>query len=246
MIDDIYKYLVGIIIGIRFGPSFAIRDNFGEITDRILYRKKSFFNEKMFPIVLNTSAETRLESATTGDSLFISSTDLVLACNLVNPIVNLESKFNPIIELDTLDELNKNFEKEIIQSLMKEFKFTRIRRIGYISKYIFNVGELADKFIKKTIGDTIGGIDDINLRFSKKYPTPQAIIKKNINDYHNVIFSAIKKANKKEIFISIDYQAYYDPALESITGMKFPDFVTSMKKYNSDSFLQWLNRHYGE
>ncbi len=91
-----------------------------------------------------------------------------------------------------------------------------------------------------------GGIDDINLRFSKKYPTPQAIIKKNINDYHNIIFSAIKKANKKEIFISIDYQAYYDPALESITGMKFPDFVTSMKKYNSDSFLQWLNRHYGE
>jgi hypothetical protein len=199
----------------------------------------------MFPIVFNTTAETRLEDEKTGDSFIINSTDVILTCNLDNPIVNPDSKFSPKIKLDTLDELNKNYEIEIINGIMKDFKFNRIRRIGYVNRYIFNIADLADKFTKKTVGDTIGGINDINLRFSKKYPTPKAIAKKSVNDYHNLIFSVIKKADKDEIFISVDYQAYFDPALESIRDMNFLDFITSMEKYNLDTFLQWLNKHYG-
>jgi len=246
MIDNVKKYLVGVIIGIRFGPSFSIRDDFGSITDKILYRKDSFFNEKMFPIILTNPAEIRLQGEGTGDNLIVNSTDVILTCNLDNPDVSLDSKLSPKIKLDTLAELNKNFEKEIIQGIMKEFKFSRISRIGYIHRYIFNIAELSKKFTKKTIGDTIGGISDINLRFSKKYPTPQAMAKKGVNDYHSVIFNVIKKADENEIFISIDYQAYYDPALESVKDMKFSDFLASMERYNSDTFLQWLNKHYGD
>lgn len=245
MIEDIKKYLVGITVGIRFGPTFSIIDEFGDIADEILYKKDSFFNEKIFSRVNANPLEMILENENSGDNLIITSRELILTCNLNNSNITQDSKLSPNINSDALIELNKSFEKDVINAVMKEHNFVRISRIGYINKYIINVEGLPDKFINKTIGDTLEGITDINVRFSKKYPTMKGLTGKDAKDYHNVIFAIIKKADKKELFISTDYQAYYDPSLESMRDMDFSDFLSSMESYNSKTFLQWLNKHYG-
>lgn len=246
MIENVENYLVGVVIGIRFGPNFSIMDDFGNIADRILYKKESFLNEKMFPLVGVNPLEINLQDDKSGDSLIINSRDIVLTCNLQNSNSTIEQSTNSKIKLDMLSELNRSYEKDIVDGVLKDYKFTRIRRTGYIRKYIIKVEGLSKRLVNKTIGETIGGVTDIDLRFSKKYPTQEALVKKDINDYHNVIFNIIKLANKEEMFISLDYQAYYEPALETIKDLNFAEFLASMNKYNSETFPKWLNEHFGE
>lgn len=246
MIESVRTYLVGIAIGIRFGPNFSIRDDFGNMADKILYKKDSFFNEKMFPVVGVNPAEISLNDDKSGDSLVINSRDIVLTCNIENQDLVQGTNIKPKIKLDMLPELNKRFEQDIIEGVLKEYKFNRIRRIGYINKYVFNVEELSKRLTSKIFGETIGDVTDVNLRFSKKYPVPEAMVKKNVNDYHNVIFNITKKADKDEVVASLDYQAYYEPVLESMKDVNFDEFLGLMEKYNSGTFLKWLNEHFGE
>ena len=246
MITDVTQYLTEITIGIRYNPNFSIRDNFGNITDRILYSKKSFFNEEMFPLALVNPRETQLSNDETGDSLQINSTNIILTCNLSNPNIVPPANIQPKLTIDKLNELHKRFEQDILRGIVREFKIGRINRIGYINKYRFNIRRLSVNFIKKTIGHTFSDITNIDLRFSKKYPLPASMVKKDINDYHNVILTISKKADNEDFLIAIDYQHYFDPVLDVPNQLEFSEFLNSSQSYNSSSFTNWLNQHYGE
>ena len=100
--------------------------------------------------------------------------------------------------------------------------------------------------MEKVIPCGIDDISDIAMRFSKKYPTPKGITEKDIKDYHNVIFSIIKKPGKNQLFASVDYQAYFDPSLDSAKDINFSDFLSSVEIYNTQTFQTWLNKYYGE
>lgn len=176
----------------------------------------------------------RLINEETGDNLKINTSNVILE-------INLGEQF----EVENLKSINERFNKEIINQVMKDFKITQIVRVGYIKKYIFEGESFAKLFLDRTIGNTLSGINDINLTFSKKYPIEEAIIKKDINDYHNAIFNIIKRADRDELFIAVDYQRYFDPFLEGVTQLKFLDFTDVIDNYNSVDYLNWLNLYYG-
>ena len=106
--------------------------------------------------------------------------------------------------------------------------------------------ELAKKFVDKTIGQTLGGINDINLSFSKRLPVNEALVKQYVNDYDNAIFNVIKKADLNEIFMSIDYQRYYEPFLESSSQIQFDEFISQADGFTQKKYLAWLNSNYIE
>lgn len=233
MIKNIDDYLIGVCIGIRYRANFSIGDTLGAIVDKILYDKKAFFGPTIFPMVRNNSAGKILFNDSNNDKLTLNNSNIVL-----------DLYFDGSFKMEDYDTIIEKFNETIIEGIMKHYKITEINRVGIIKRYLFAVEDLADSFLSKTIGQTIDGINDINLRFSKKFPTPEALIQKEIYDYNNAIFNIIKHADKKELFMSIDYQKYFDPFLNSATEMKFSEFSKAVDNFTDNNYLAWINKNY--
>ena len=71
--------------------------------------------------------------------------------------------------------LQRQFNTEVINGIMRIFKIKEIVRLGYVKRYVFKIEQLAKRFVDKTIGKTLGGINDINLSFSKRLPVVGAL-----------------------------------------------------------------------
>jgi len=235
MIQDLNDSLVGIAIGIRFRANFSIEDKLGEIVDKILYNKNSYFNPSVFPTVYNNVNEKTLINEITNDHMLINNSNIILEIN-----------FGPKFKLADQDEILKRFDDEIIQGIVKDFKISQINRLGLIKRYLFNDKSLGESFIKKTIGQNLDGVKDINLRFSKKFPVPESMVKKDIYDWHNAIFNVIKKSDQEELFMSIDYQKYFEPFLPSAHEVKFSLFSNQVQGYNKGKYLDWVNSNYSQ
>lgn len=234
MIDNLGKYRIGIAIGVRYRANFSLEDQLGNIVDRILYEKDSFFGPKVFTGVINKVNEKILINDNSKDHLVINNSNIILEIN-----------YGETFQRSDLDVILKGFNKEIIEGVMKKYRVTEINRVGLIFRYLFKMETLADTFIDKTIGATLEGINDINLSFSKKIPVPESLAKKGVNDYHNAIFNVIKRADKQELFMSVDYQKYFDPFLTSASQIEFEHLVKTVESFNSGKYLNWLNKNYG-
>ncbi len=234
MINHLNEYTIGVVYGVRYRANFAIEDQLGKIVDQILYSRDSFFGPEMFPLVQNGVNEKVLINEETQDKLIINNSTVVLEVNLTEDFTT-----------EDIPEISKRFNEQIIGGVLRDFRVTEINRIGLVCRYLFQMEELADSFINKTIGATLEGINDINLRFSKKLPLPEALALRDINDYLNVIFNIIKRADRKELFVSIDFQHYFDPFLESSSQIHFMEFIDTANAFNTQRFLDWLNTNYG-
>lgn len=233
MIENLNLHLIGIVIGLRYRANFSIEDQLGKIADRILYSNNSFFNPNVFPKVYTDINEKVLVNELTKDHLVINNSNIILEIN-----------FGEQFEVENLDTIIKHFNEDIIEGIAKDHKITEINRIGFIRRYLFQIDNLAHSFIDKTIGATLKGINDINLRFSKKIPEQESLVKLEVNDYYNAIFNVVKKANKQELAMSIDYQKYFDPFLRSYSQIKFDSFYKRANSFNNETYLNWLNKNY--
>lgn len=226
--------LVSTVLAIRYRANFSVVDNFGSILDEILYSKGSFFNQSFFPIVHHTKADEK-----------------ILANHQTNNVMRINSS-NVILDIDLPEEDSDTFREraisafndQIVRGVLLKKKIVQINRIGCVNRFIFPDQVLASNFINKTIGATLNNVNDINLRFSRKHPIPDSMVKKDVFDYHNAIFTVIKKSDQDEIFFSVDYQRYYEPFLESTTLVDFPAFIDKAEYYNKEIFLEWIKENY--
>ena len=235
MAIQLSESLMSIVLGIRFRANFSIEDQLGQIVDQILYSKDSYFNPKIFPIVKSGVGQKVLSNDSTGDQLTIDNSNIIL-----------EAIFGESFTVSQHKEVLQHFEADIIKKVMKKFAIKEMVRIGYIKRYVFKVESLASKFVDKTIGGTLDGINDISLSFSKKIPVTEALVKKDVNDYDNAIFTIIKKADLSEIFMSVDYQRYFDPFLPTATEIPFDQFIDQAELFNNNKYLPWLQSNYLE
>jgi hypothetical protein len=237
MIDNLEQYLIGVALGIRFRANFSIEDQLGKITDTILYAKDSFFGQVIFPKVSAGIVKKMLFNESTHDTLRIDNSNIILEIYFGDDLS---------FDKDDLPEILDNFDKQIIKGILKDFSIKEIFRIGYIRRYLFQIDKLAESFVNKTIGETLQGINDINLNFSKKIQQGEALAKKDINDYDNAIFNVIKRSDAEEIFMSVDYQSFYDPFLPSSMNIEFKTFIDRANGFNQNKYLPWLNSNYVE
>lgn len=235
MIGKLENSLIGIAVGIRFRANFSIEDQIGRIVDDILYSDDAYFSPKVFPKAKSGVGKKILCNEGTNDSLLIDNSNIILE-------VQYDGQFAPTDNSKILGHFNS----DIIQGIMLKFSICEIIRIGYIKRYVFKMEDLAKKFVDKTIGKTLGGINDINLSFSKKIPIEEALVKKEVNDYDNAIFNVVKKADLNEIFMSIDYQRYYDPFLRSSSDIEFNSFIKQADAFNQNTYFPWLKSNYIE
>lgn len=240
MTTDVKKYLSSITIGLRFGPSFSISDNLGKIADWILYEEGSFFDKKVFPNIASLPFTIRLENPKTGDYLMLSQQDLILNCNFDDTVVKPDPEVNPKLKTGSINDIHENF-KQLLERL-QDCGLDRIQRLGYINRYVFDTTELTKAVTGAVVGKTIDGVSDMTLRFSKRYPVPEALSKKNINNYHNVIYTIVKKVDSDDLTIMLDYQEFYEPNLVGTHEVQFNAFLSKMASYNKETFPGWLSK----
>lgn len=233
---NINDHFVGLAIGVRFRANFSIEDQLGTIIDEILYSKKSYFNPTRFPQVRGLIGSKILCNERTQDRMEIDNSNIIIDVNFTDEG----------FKKDDSEMIKKMFGEQIVNGIMKNFKIKEIVRLGYIKRYIYKMENLADSFVNKTIGSTLGGINDINLSFSKKFPTSEGLIKQDVHDYDNAIFNVIKKSDLNEIFMAIDYQCYYHPFLNDVSELETKPFFDRAESFSGKNYLDWLNKNYLE
>ena len=237
MITKLDEYLTGIALGFRFRANFSIEDQLGKIIDTILYSKDSFFSPKVFPNVRNLVGSKILFDEISQDKLHMDNSNIILE-------INFDGNFT--FQRKDLSKILNEFNRQIIKGIVKNYSIKEAVRIGYIRRYLFDIDSLANSFVKKTIGSTLEGVNDINLSFSKRIPVTESLTKRDVNDYDNAIFNIIKKAEMDEIFMSVDFQSYFDPFLPLAHNLDFDNFIKKANGFNSNKYLTWLNSNYVE
>lgn len=229
-------YLASFAIGIKFRANFSIEDQLGRIVDDILYTKKSFFGPEFFPLVEGRINYKRLFSQDGNKSLIINNSNIVIEI-----FFSEEDKNDKLIS-----DVRTHFNEDIILGIMKTYGVTQINRIGYINRYVFNDKNVSKAFIDKTMGHKLDGVNDTNLRFSKKYPLPESMVKKDVYDHDNAIFNLVKQSDRHELDVSIDYQRFFSPMLELSAQIEAKEFYKSVDNFNNETFKKWFNDSYGE
>ena len=239
MIENLNDHLIGIAVGIRLLPNFTIDDQVGHITEMILYSENSFFNPQVFSKVSSDSSGKQiLFNEINSDKLIIDRSNVILEMD-----IGPDNKF----DIDNVDEILKAFNNQIIHGVFDEFSIKKILRVGYIRRYLFKDEELINSILNKIVGEKITKVNELNLRFSKKYFDTKSISNEKVANFKNVIFTIEKKAEKEnEIRISFDFQKIFNPVIQSFAKIKFSKFLEDAKYFNSKQFLPWLNSFYQE
>jgi len=237
MIENLNDYLVGIALGVRFRPNFSIEDKLGEITDSILYSEDSLFSSKVFPEVGSNFGLRTLMNKDTDNKLHIDNSNIVL---------EISFKDNQGFVKNDADDILEAFKRQIINDVLRQHNIQEIVRVGYIQRYLFTIDGLAKSFIDRTLGQTLEGINDISLKFSKRIPLPRSLAKEDVNDYDNSIYTVNKKSNEQYISIAIDYQSFFDPFLQRSDLINYQQFIQRATDFYKNNFLTWLNSYYAE
>jgi len=220
--------LTGFVIAVRFIRSYSIEDNLGSLMDHILKHPDKTFTEKVFPEYRPYYDARQLIDTKKDNKLTLNSENIVLEINTSD---NYEKDFAEFLEA---------YDKIILKEIFKEYGISKIDRFGCVLKAtekettsLYNdLEEVLKKHDKKP--------DSLSLRFNCLRKTPKTLKGIVTTDYENEIISYDRKTIAADLSFFVDYQKYYQPALESISDsdIHFTDFCkVSLKKFKE----QYLN-----
>jgi hypothetical protein len=229
--NDLKSYLTGIAIGIKYRNNFSIEDYTGSIIDELLYRKNSLFNSVNFPFTSGIgSSQKTLHNPQTGDSLILNKSNIILDMN-----------FSDIIPKDKSQKLIEEYFETVTNRIYKIVDIHDIYLIGIVHKYTIadqkNANALYNNFRKLTFDDATS----ITVNFSKKNVLAESKVKKDINDYENIICTInITQEKKNEYFFQVDYQHVFSPVLESVIDISYKPFIEKVDRYNREVVSKWI------
>ena len=226
--------LIYVAIGLQFRFNFIIENKLGQILNSILYSKNSFFDTKFFTGVESANNQKRLISDKQRTN--------ILTINPQNIILEIGNT-----KKYSSENIEKKFEEEILNYVLKEYKLEGIGRIGYLKRYEISDADIANVFDKKI--DFGEKLQDVNLHFSKRPITSKSTTSKDNNDYFNLIYDFSKRITEDKLRIGIDTQKYFNPTADYADFLddgEYKDFIEKVKYYNEDNFLNWFKKYCGE
>jgi len=223
--------LNAVLFGIRYQRRWHVLDIMGEIIDNILRNEKSPFSDKYFTKVGDQLKGKELINQDTECSLKINIDDLIF-----KHILDEEKE---ILKGKNLNWFFKSIKDYIIPKLVISYDFEQILRVGIVYYHYIPKEDISMELIDLITGNLNGETTKFNLDFHKKMAVDEALAKKGINDYRNVIHF-IKSKNEEAYEIGIDYQHYFKPFTDQIEDFKTGDFLNKSKVYLRDIFYPWL------
>jgi len=228
--------LVGVAIGVKFRNNFAIEDHFGSIIDMLLYnRSDSLFNYITFPSTSTdiTSTQKRLHNPLTGDNVIINKNNIIL-----------DLYFSDKIPKEKSGELIEEYFKTVTQKIYKIVNIQGVYLMGVVHKYIIEDETSATALYKNFKDITFDDANSISINFTKKKVLETSKIKKDINDYENIICTlSMTHDKKKEYFFQVDYQHIFDPKYETIVDIEYKKFVETVNHYNFNVINDWIKKY---
>lgn len=220
-----------IALGVRYQPKYAVLDNIGSIIDRILRSPGSPFGPTTFPLSTRGPYEHSLFNENNGNQLRLTQSDAILEIQVGTN------------QLDRLTELAQNYESFVLNNLREVSKVRDIVRYGVLIKFDESRNALGISPIQHYLYNDFNNARSLNLRFTRRLPLDEALVKKNVQDYRNVIYN-IDQNEDGEVRISMDYQEYFNPALSSDEWAKkpFAAFVQRGIFYFNGEFSKWLEK----
>lgn len=224
-----------IAFGVRFQPHFEIIDHAGEIVDRILRSSGSPFGPSFFPISERDPGEHRLFNPETMDRLRLNQSDAIL-----------EMKVDTRKTSD-IETLGKHFSTFILERLRQVMHLSDINRYGVLFRLEECHSALQETPIEHFIQRDFRDARSLSLRFTKRLPVLEALAKRGVDDYRNVIYT-LKQTEEGEVSIWVDYQEYFKPELDAkeFAQKPYEDFVSRGIEYLLGDFQNWLNKLFKE
>ncbi len=223
-----------IAFGIRYGPHFRIKDSMGAIVDQILRGNGSPFDPDMFPQSQQGVDTHTLLNEENEDRLRISSTDILLVKELKTG------------GTEEIEELATHFMSYAVEPVRALGNVDIVHRYGCLIRLEECFNQLQRPLTQNYLGEDTKA-RDMQLRFTLPLPTYAGLWKPGVNDRVHVIYTVNqtykpKKADKVEARISMDYQNYFDPALNAADFKRktFDSLVSAATRYFNDTFAEWL------
>lgn len=227
------NHLVGVVFGIRLRRQFAMEDLTGQFLDLVLYRSGSLFDSDFFPEIgynPNNPRQRNLRNRTTNDTLRVDSTDIILEVHLRDRNDNL-----------TVQDVERAFHRDVIQGALDPLRIPDIMRLGYIRRYAIPRDLLRSSFPHDILPGIPEDVRDFDVQFTQKTPIPQALVRKNVNDFVHVIYRVGHAQGLDTVTMTVDFQHYYEPYVESAGKLDFPSFATTAVEHNRIHATSWLS-----
>jgi len=220
-----------VAFGVRFQPHFEIIDHAGLIVDRILRSDGSPFGPSFFPISERDPGEHRLLNPKTMDQLRLNQSDVILEMG-----VNTR-------KTSDIETSGKHFSEFILESLRKVVNLSGIVRYGVLFRLEECHSALQQTPVEHFLRHDFLDARSLSLRFTKRLPVLEALVKKEVDDYRNVIYT-VKQTEEGEVTIWVDYQEIFKPELSAkeLQQRPYEDFVPRGIEYLLGDFQNWLNK----
>lgn len=233
MIENFDEFETGVVIGVRFRPYFPIIDSFGKIIDYILNSRPSIFSSR-FPAVGEPSSHERI--------LVNEDTDDKFTIDITNMIVNITYKESDGFKKSDLASVINDFDHIILKGILNELRITNIHRIGLVKKFTIKDEALVHALLSNILNKSFSDINQIDLQFVKKILLSSSMVKKSENNYDNAIVTIKKEAKLDEIYISLDYQRFFEPNLNSASKINLHELEDLSNLYIKDNLVSWVNQ----
>jgi len=228
---DFQEKIRSILIGIRYSKSFRLRDVTGSIADYIVYSEDSPFDEGYFPEITSMSnGEKVLRNTETGDYFRVNESDVIFSKKVSS---NFEAAF-----AELRDDV-----APFLERLFGKFKIRDVRRLGIIFQHELEKPKKFEDAVKPLTDNLTGNVSGLAVKFAKKLPSQEALIRKNVNDYVNTIYNF---EQAEELFsASYDYQVYFEPIVEDLRDCKIVEFLDASRASLDPRFYSILRKYEG-
>lgn len=217
-----------ITFGVRYEPQYTLRDRMGSVVDAILRSDGTPFSPEVFPLSTADTTEQVLLHPTDGSVLRISHQDTILQ-------LPMDSR-----NLDWIHGVGEDFERFVLRPLREISRLSNILRYGVLLN-LDNVKGLKSRPIQRYVASEFQDANTLVMRFSRRLPAEEALVRKRVEDYRNAIYN-LKESEDGTVAMSIDYQEYFKPPLDAKdwADKPFSKFVSRGLGYFESDFNRWF------
>jgi hypothetical protein len=218
-----------IVFGVRYQPRYVVLDRMGTVVDQILRAQGTPFGPETFPYSSREAGEHALLNDKTGDSLRITQSDAIVDMAVGDG------------DVDGIERLSIGFSAYVLDNLREVAHLRDIARYGVLFKLAECSSVLRESPVEHFLSRDFRDARSVSLRFTRRLPTGEALAKRGVNDYRNVIYT-VKQSEDGRVLIWLDYQEYFDPQLSGKEWAERPfgEFVTRGIGYFQGEFRRWL------
>lgn len=219
-----HKNIKKITLGIRYHRTFRVSSIVGEIVDYVLNDDTSPFGSQFFSEIADMNNNGKVLLNKDGN---------LLSVDLDSIVLTLVVKEDFKIFLKSIRDTYWPY----IAKVLKESEIKNYNRLGIIFDHDFDKLNSLGEVVKNLTQSKINSPDNLELRFSKKISDLDALWKKDIIDYHNVIITYLK--NTEGLNVKLDYQTYFSPEIATVSDIEFDKFIDSAEDYLEKNFYLW-------